>query len=86
MPAHFAFENGGESVGVIPTRYAGSESAPDPMIRLARRTTWDEVEPDVFLGLGQRVLTTDTGQHSLMDVRSIRFGDAVETDASRGNG
>ena len=82
-PAHFAFENGGESVGVIPTRYAGSENAADALIRLARRTTWDEVQPDVFVGLGQRVLTTDTGQHALMDVRSIRFGEAVETEAGR---
>ena len=30
MPAHFAFTNGGETVGVIPTRYAGSEASADP--------------------------------------------------------
>ena len=86
MPAHFAFQNGGEAVGVIPTRYPGSEKAADPLIRLARRTTWDEVAPGVFYGMGQRVLTTDTDQHSLMDVRSIRLGDAaVEADADRSN-
>ena len=38
MPAHFIFENGGESVGLIPTRYAGSESSTDSLIALARKT------------------------------------------------
>ena len=26
MPAHFQFDNGGESVALIPTRYPGSEN------------------------------------------------------------
>jgi type VI secretion system protein ImpE len=80
MPAHFGFENGGEAVGVIPTRYSGSEASPDPLIRLARRTEWSEIAPDVFQGTGQRVLTTDAGQHSLLDVRSIQFG-AAQSEA-----
>jgi type VI secretion system protein ImpE len=83
MPAHFEFENGGETVGVIPTRYSQSEFSPDPMIRLARRTTWEELAPDVFQGLGQRVLATDAGQHSLMDIRSIRLG-AASADSEDG--
>ncbi len=29
VPAHLQFENGGESVALIPTRYAGSEAADD---------------------------------------------------------
>jgi type VI secretion system protein ImpE len=74
MAAHFQFTNGGEMVGVIPTRYPGSESAEDPLVRLARKTVWNEQAPEVFVGLGQRVLTTDTGEHPLMDVRSIVLG------------
>jgi type VI secretion system protein ImpE len=74
MPAHFQFTNGGESVGVIPTRYPGSEDDTDPQVRLARKTVWNEVAPDVFWGAGQRVLTTDAGEHPIMDVRSILFG------------
>ena len=84
MPAHFAFENGGEAVGVIPTRYPQSEVSPDPLIRLARRTTWEEVAPDEFHGLGQRVLATDAGQHSLLDVRSIRLGATTADDSEDG--
>jgi type VI secretion system protein ImpE len=75
-PAHFQFANGGETVGVIPTRYAGSEAADQPSIRLARQTVWHEVSPELFTGLGQRVLATDAGEHSIMDVRAIVIGDA----------
>jgi type VI secretion system protein ImpE len=86
MPAHFMFQNGGESVGVIPTRYPGSENAADPLIRLGRKTTWEEISPDVFFGLGQRVLTTDAGQFPLMDVRVIQMGPAAVDPAEGGAG
>ena len=45
MPAHFQFSNGGEAVGLIPTRYPGSESADDAQVRLARKTVWNERRP-----------------------------------------
>ena len=78
-PAHFQFDNGGETVGLIPSRYPGSEADTDPQIRLARKTVWSETKADVYHGLGQRVLTTDTGEHALMDVRQILIGaQAVE--------
>jgi len=32
MPAHFEFANGGEAVGVIPTRYPGSETADEAVL------------------------------------------------------
>ena len=78
MPAHFEFTNGGESVGVIPTRYPGSESDPDPSIKLARKTEWLEQGEGVFSGLGQRVLTTDGGDFPLMDIREIVLSPSVE--------
>ena len=74
MPAHFEFANGGEAVGVIPTRYPGSEADQDAQVRLGRKTVWAEQSAGVFTGLGQRILTTDAGEHPLMDVRSIRIG------------
>jgi type VI secretion system protein ImpE len=77
MPAHFQFSNGGESVGLIPTRYPGSESSTESGIRLARVTTWNEQSPDMFVGLGQRLFTTDHGDHAIMDVRTILLGDAT---------
>jgi type VI secretion system protein ImpE len=74
MPAHFQFTNGGEMVGVIPTRYPGSETAEDSLVCLARKTVWREHAPEVFHGLGQRVLATDAGEHPLMNVRTIVIG------------
>jgi type VI secretion system protein ImpE len=85
MPAHFQFVNGGETVGVIPTRYPGSERSGDSRIVLARKTVWAEEAPDVFSGLGQRVLTTDSGEYPLMDIRSIRLGNEG-ADASPDSG
>lgn len=71
MPAHFGFTNGGEAVGVIPTRYPGSENEADPLIRLARKTAWVEQPAGIFRGLGQRLFTTDVGDFALMDTREI---------------
>ena len=71
MPAHLAFENGGESFGLIPTRYAGSEAADDIALAMARKTRWSEAAADVHHGLGQRILTTDAEDVPLMDIRKI---------------
>jgi type VI secretion system protein ImpE len=74
MPAYLQFENGGESPALIPTRYPGTESAADGPLRLARKTVWQEAAPEVYCGLGQRLITTDAGEFPLMDVRSIVMG------------
>ena len=71
MPAHFQFDNGGETVALIPTRYLGSEASDDGQILLARKTVWDEVAPEVYHGFGQRLLATDGGEKPLMDIREI---------------
>jgi type VI secretion system protein ImpE len=86
MPAHFAFTNGGDTVAVIPTRYQGSEGTSDAASRLARRTEWREVAPDVFHGIGQRVWTTEAGEHSIMDVRTVLLGDGAVAAAGEVTG
>ena len=86
MPAHFVFENGGESVGLIPTRYAGSEASPDGLIALSRKTDWVESTPGFYTGLGQRLFATNEGDFPLMDLRTITFNatpsDATDTAAA----
>jgi len=72
MPAHFVWGNGGESYGFIPTRYPGSELAEDATLALSKRTEWQE-NGEWFLGLGQRMLTTDAAELALMDIRRIEF-------------
>lgn len=72
-PAHLMLENGGEAYALIPTRYPGTEKVEDGGLVLARKTTWEEREPEFYCGLGQRVLSSDGGEVSLMDVRDISF-------------
>jgi len=72
-PAFFTWANGGESVGLIPTRYPGSETSADPELRMGRKTDWIEQPDEAYLGLGQRMFYTDSGEYALMDVRNIAF-------------
>lgn len=71
MPAHFQFDNGGESVALIPSRYPGSETSDDGLIVLARKTVWSEAAPDTYYGSGQRLFATNRGEIPLMDIREI---------------
>ena len=73
MPAQFTWANGGASVGLIPTRYVGSETAGDNAIRMARKTEWLDCGSDLYCGLGQRMLATDAGEYPLLEVRSIEL-------------
>lgn len=78
MPAHFTLANEGETVGLIPTRYVGSEHSDDNQIRCGHKTIWQQIDTTLFEGLGQRMLATDIGEFSLMDLRQIRFGSLDE--------
>jgi len=78
MPAYFTWANGGESVGLVPTRYPGSHATDNPQLRLARRTEWIERGAALFVGMGQRMLATDAGEYAIMDLRAIRLDTAEE--------
>jgi type VI secretion system protein ImpE len=78
MPAHLQFENGGESVALIPTRYAGTDATGDGALMLARKTIWEEIGADAHRGLGQRLLTTDQGEVPLMEVRALVIAPRTE--------
>jgi type VI secretion system protein ImpE len=79
MPAYFTWANGGETVGLIPTRYPGSEASDDDQIRTAHKTIWQELDTDVYQGLGQRMFATDVGEYALMDLRLISLNSEAET-------
>jgi type VI secretion system protein ImpE len=72
-PAHFVWTNGGEAFGLIPTRYPNSETMDDSALRLARKTEWTELNDNTFIGLGQRLFSTNASDYALMDVRDIQF-------------
>jgi len=84
MPAHLEFENGGESVALIPTRYVGSEQSDDGLVIMSRKTIWQEVAPETHHGIGQRILTTDADELPLMEVRTITFSGASDGAADGG--
>lgn len=84
--AEFTWANGGQAVGLIPTRYPGSESSDDNSIRLARKTDWLAVAEDEYVGVGQRMLVTDENEYPLLELRDIvldnRDDGSGETDWS----
>lgn len=77
-PVYLTWANGGAAVGLVPTRYPGSEEDEDSAVRLARKTYWQECPGETYLGLGQRLLATDQGEFPLMDLRSIELDVVVE--------
>ncbi|MEE9491881.1 MAG: type VI secretion system accessory protein TagJ [Gammaproteobacteria bacterium] len=70
-PATITWSNGGQAVGLIPTRYPGSENSEDGAILLSRRTDWQPLAESEYSGIGQRMLVTDQDDCPLMDVREI---------------
>ncbi|MGB5987469.1 MAG: type VI secretion system accessory protein TagJ [Desulfobacterales bacterium] len=76
MPANFTWTNQGEAVGLIPSRYPGSEQE-DSAIRMCRKTDWRDIGYDFFTGRGQRLLATDQGEFPLLEVRELTLGNSV---------
>ena len=87
-PVELVLSNGGTVVGLVPTRYPGSETSDDPQILLARRTEWVEDAAGEYVGLGQRMFATDNGEYPIMDARLIRLeaGEGAETSGSSAGG
>jgi type VI secretion system protein ImpE len=81
-PAHITFANGGDTVALLPVRYAGSAASGDAALQMARRTDWLSLDGDQYRGLGQRVLATDAAEHGVLEVREIAF--AAAGDATPG--
>ena len=73
VPAQFMWTNGGEASGHIPVRYSRTENAKDGALRLSRKTEWKELAEETYIGLGQRVLVTEEGEHPLLQCRTIDF-------------
>jgi type VI secretion system protein ImpE len=66
--------NEGSVVALIPTRYPMTGQNGSPAEKLARATSWTDAGAETFIGLGQRVLSTDAGDTALLDARLITFG------------
>lgn len=73
VPSMLQFTNGGETPALLPVRYAGSEKSSDGLVKLSRKTEWQDAGNELFTGSGQRLLTTDSGDFSLLECREIVF-------------
>lgn len=82
MPAHFEWSNGGETVGLIPTRYEGSDRDEDSSIRMSRKTDWREVHGGLSVGYGQRILATQASDYPLLNVRRILLNTGATAGAA----
>lgn len=84
-PVTFRWTNGGEAVGLMPTRYPGSERSQDSAILLARKTDFESVGDEVYVGRGQRMWATDAGEYPLLQTRRIEL-DHPDAPESQLNG
>lgn len=70
-PATFTWSNQGKAVGLIPSRYPGSEEESDSAFQVGRKTDWRDLGNDLFVGIGQRMLATDQGEYPLLEIREV---------------
>jgi len=73
LPCQFTWDNGGTAVGLMLTRYPGSESTDDAELQLGHRTDWCEEDEGSMIGTGQRILSSGDTEVAILDVRSLRI-------------
>ena len=71
LPAKLEIDDSGSLDVFVPARYPGAQSDEH---RLARRTDWSELSGDLYIGQGQKCLSTDVDLTGLLDLRSLRIG------------
>lgn len=82
LPANLTFANGGSTVALVPTRYAPLPDDADSLLKLSRRTDWVETSAGQYMGLGQRLLTTDQTELGLLDVRELTLNVAADAGSA----
>jgi len=68
--------DGSSRAGLMPARYSFAAGEPidrDDALCLGRRTSWLDRGGDHYIGVGQRMLLSDTAEHAMLDVRLIQF-------------
>ena len=75
---HFTWINGGTAAGFIPTRYAGSTSVDNDLIKLSRLSDWI-VKDGVELPVGPREFVSDVNDFPLLGLDKIVFDKELMT-------
>lgn len=71
LPVQLTWTNGDQVVGLVPTRYGGTETSTNDALKLSRKTEWASIGADVFAGAGQRVFATNVEEIPLLSVREL---------------
>ncbi|RZL63921.1 MAG: virulence protein SciE type [Variovorax sp.] len=82
IAAEIELRDGRALNGLVPVRYPSALQALDDAAALGRRTDWDALPgDDQYAGVGQRILTSDAGDHAFLDIRTIEFETAERAPA-----
>jgi type VI secretion system protein ImpE len=73
LPVRLTLKSGRSGAVFIPTRYPGAGAEADGMLKLARRTEWDERGDLGNAGRGQRVLDAGGADIDLLTLRRLTF-------------
>ena len=80
-PAEIKLRKSRSLNGLVPILYPGKLDGLDDMSALGHRTEWRQLNgEDQYAGIGQRTLISDSGDHSLRDIRLIEF--ATDSEAA----
>jgi type VI secretion system protein ImpE len=77
-PARLEDREGNKTELLLPVRYPGSETSPDPAVRLGRVTEWAEVGPGISVGHGVHSFLTDDLDLGLLELGRIEFDEGAE--------
>ena len=84
-PGEVMLPNEGRVAVLIPTRYVDTDisaAADADDLKRSKRTEWTEAHPSMWFGSGQRLWTSDVGDHAILDTRLISMDVAVATVAT----
>lgn len=70
--ARITLINEGEILALLPARYPDL-AGEDDLIRLSRKTDWQQIAEDMYFGRGQKMWITDQAEYALLDVRELHF-------------
>lgn len=75
LHAMVEFGDDGAFEAFLPARYPHPQNDAE---HLGEVTTWQPIDDEAYIGLGQKTLLTDGGEVGLLDVRELRFHPAPE--------
>ena len=68
--------NEGRVPVLVPARYPGTAEATGDnadLLKQSRVTEWHEAHPGMWFGMGQRLWSSDVGEHPILDTRLVSF-------------